>query len=235
METLQQLQSEKKSAQFADVPFASLPRRSFFKFAGAGAFGIALTSASCKIHSKIGNGLNLGNGDFAVLNYAYALEQMEGAFYEKVISNFYAGATQLEKDLLTDIAHDEIAHREWFRKVLFLKKLPKLQFNFSSVNFNDRMSVLTTAKTFEDTGVSAYNGAGKLLKLKPFLNHAGKIVSVEARHAATLRNLISYGDFAGDDVSDANGRDNARTPKEVLAIADKFFVTKINADRLPTS
>ena len=51
--------------------------------------------------------------------------------------------------------------------------------------------VLTTARTFEDLGVSAYNGAGQLLALSPFLNHAGKIVSVEARHAATIRNLLA--------------------------------------------
>ncbi|MBA2401629.1 MAG: ferritin-like domain-containing protein [Bradyrhizobium sp.] len=31
------------------------------------------------------------------------------------------------------------------------------------MNFADRISVLTTARTFEDTGVSAYNGAGQLL------------------------------------------------------------------------
>ncbi|MEJ7626192.1 MAG: ferritin-like domain-containing protein [Ferruginibacter sp.] len=210
-------------------------RRSFLKFVGASAAGIALTSTGCKIHSKIAGKHNLGKGDFAVLNYAYALEQLEGAFYEKVTSNFYTGATELEKDLLTDISHDEIAHREWFRQILFLKKLPKLQFDFSSINFKDRMSVLNAAKDFEDTGVSAYNGAGKLLRLSPFLNHAGKIVSVEARHAATIRNLISYGNYAGDDISDANGLDQAKTPAEVIAHTDKYFITKITGEKLRTS
>lgn len=36
--------------------------------------------------------------------------------------------------------------------------------NFAGIDFADRMSVLKSAKLFEDTGVAAYNGAGKLIK-----------------------------------------------------------------------
>jgi len=210
-------------------------RRSFLKFSGLGIAGVALASAGCRIQKdKETDSVNVGKHDLAVLNYAYALEQLEGAFYEKVASGFYAGATAMEKDLLTDIRNDEIAHREWFREVLALKKVPKLQFDFSSINFTDRRSVLTTARTFEDIGVSAYNGAGQLLALSPFLNHAGKIVSVEARHAATIRNLLNFGSFADSDVVDANGLDVVRTPPQVMALADKYFVTKVTVDDLPT-
>lgn len=214
-------------------PPESAPRRSFLKVAGVGAAGMLLASAGCRINKdEETNSVNVGKHDLAVLNYAYALEQLEAAYYEKVTSSFYAGATALEKDLLTDIRNDEIAHREWFREVLTLKKVPKLEFDFSSINFTDRTTVLTAARDFEDIGVSAYNGAGQLLALSPFLNHAGKIVSVEARHAATIRNLLSFGSFA--DVADANGLDLVRTPPQVMALADKYFVTKIKVDELPT-
>jgi hypothetical protein len=64
---------------------------------------------------------------------------------------------------------------------------------------------------------------------------AGKIVSVEARHAAAVRDLISYGSFAGPDVVNAQGLDVVLTPPQVLAIADKYIVTKIIANNLPTS
>ncbi|WP_035565283.1 ferritin-like domain-containing protein [Hymenobacter sp. IS2118] len=213
----------------------SAPRRSFLKFTGLGLAGVALASAGCHIQKETPSGrLDIGEHDLAVLNYAYALEQLEGAFYEKVVAGFYGGASALEKDLLTDIRNDEIAHREWFSDVLVLKKVPRLQFDFSSINFADRKSVLTTARTFEDLGVSAYNGAGQLLALSPFLNHAGKIVSVEARHAATIRNLLNFGSFADSDVIDANGLDGARTPAQVMALADKYFVTKISVADLPT-
>lgn len=66
-----------------------------------------------------------------------------------------------------------------------------MEFNFSAVNFRSRESVLTTARTFEDTGVGAYNGAGQLLRDPNYLLAAGRIVSVEARHAATLRDLLA--------------------------------------------
>ena len=210
-------------------------RRSFLKFTGLGVAGVALASAGCRINKdEETNSLSVGKHDLAVLNYAFALEQMEAAFYTKVTDSFYAGATELEKDLLVDIRNDEIAHREWFREVLTLKKLPPLEFDFSSVNFADRTSVLTTAHTMEDVGTSGYNGAGQLLALSPFLNHAGKIVSVEARHVATLRNLLRYGSFADSDVVDANGLDKVRTPQEVMAINDKYFVTKVSVADLPT-
>jgi rubrerythrin len=213
---------------------SSVHRRSFFKYAGVSTAGFALMASACKISYKA-SGYNLGNGDFAVLNLAYGLEQMEAAYYTRVTQNFYPGASELEKDLITDIRNNEIAHREWFRKVLALKKLPKLEFDFSSVNFNSRDSVLNTAKEMEDTGVSAYNGAGKLLKVGLFLKEAGNIVSVEARHVATIRNLISFGDFAGDDVIDKNGLDGARTPQEVISITSKFFKTKIDGSNLQKS
>ena len=216
-------------------PPAALLRRSFLKFTGLGFAGVALAAAGCRINKdEETNSVEVGKHDLAVLNYAYALEQLEGAYYEKVVAGFYAGATEMEKDLLTDIRNDEIAHREWFRQVLVLKKVPKLEFDFSSINFTDRRSVLTTARTFEDLGVSAYNGAGQLLALSPFLNHAGKIVSVEARHAATIRNLLAFGSFADSDVVDANGLDVVRTPPQVMALADKYFVTKVKVDELPT-
>ncbi len=40
---------------------------------------------------------------------------------------------------------------------------------------------------FEDTGVSAYNGAGPLIENDEILEAAGQIVQVEARHAARVR------------------------------------------------
>ncbi|MFN2438811.1 MAG: ferritin-like domain-containing protein, partial [Chitinophagaceae bacterium] len=103
------------------------------------------------------------------------------------------------------------------------------------VNFSSRDIVLNTAKMFEDTGISAYNGAGKLLTVPDNLVIAGKIVSVEGRYAAILRDLLSNNSFAGSDVVDAMGLDKARMPNEVLSIVSPFIKTKINASNLPTS
>ncbi len=180
--------------------------------------------------------VDLGKGDTGVLNYAYALEQLEAAFYTQVIATPYSGMNSEERAILTDIRDNEIAHREFFKAALGRKAIPSLQVNFTTINFNSRASVLNTARTFEDTGTSAYNGAGQLLKNPEFLLIAGKIVSVEARHVATIRDLLqpmsAY--FSGDDVTDpATGLDPARTPAQAFNVIKPFVVTPVSIARLP--
>ena len=108
-------------------------------------------------------GVNLGTGDTGILNYAYALEQLEAAFYTQVVASFYAGATANEQTILTDIRNHEVIHRDFLKAALGTSAIADLQVDFTSINFADRASVLGAAKTFEDLGVSAYNGAGQLL------------------------------------------------------------------------
>jgi len=205
-------------------------RRKFLNYAGASA-GLALMAAACKKNDD--NGVDLGSGDIGILNYAYALEQLEAAFYMQVITTPYSGMTADEKTFLTDIRDHEIAHREFFKNAIGSMAIPGLEVDFSSINFSSRDSVLGTAKAFEDLGVSAYDGAGYLLKDPNYLLLAGKIVSVEARHAALIRELISPNTFLGDQV-DAASVNISRTPAEVLAIAGTYIKTKINASNLPT-
>ena len=209
-------------------------RRNFLRYAGLSA-GVIAFLGSCDKDDDNNSGVNLGSGDTGVLNYAYALEQLEAAFYMQVVSSPYSGITAAETAYLTDIRDHEIAHREFFKKVLSTNAIQGLEVDFSSINFGSRDSVLATAKAFEDLGVSAYNGAGKLLTDQNNLLVAGKIVSVEARHAALIRDLISDGTFADSSVVDANGLDVVRTPNEVLSIASTYLKTKVNASNLPTS
>ncbi len=179
--------------------------------------------------------VDLGSGDIGILNYAYALEQLEAAFYTQVIDMAYSGMTAEERRMLTDIRDHEIIHREFLKAALGTSAIPGLEVNFSSINFNDRASVLGTARVLEDTGVAAYNGAGKYLQDVQFLLVAGKIVSVEARHAAAIRDLLQPRSryFAGDDVVDANGLDVAKEPAMILADAQPFIETRITANNLP--
>ncbi len=218
---------------------SNLPRRSFLQFTGAGLAGVALLAAGCKKefggNQTLDHEVDLGSGDFGILNYAYALEQLEAAFYIKVVESFYAGASTLEKNYFHDICRHEVAHREFFKSALGANAIPALEVDFSTIDFTSRDSVLGTAKAFEDLGVSAYNGAGQLIESPDYLLLAGKIVSVEARHAASIRDLIENGTFANMEVIDANGLDVVRTPAEVLAIAGTYIKTPINASNLPTS
>ena len=209
-------------------------RRNFLGYIG-GASALLAVQACKKDDNTNDSGVDLGSGDIGILNYAYALEQIEAAFYKKISDTPYSGISDPEKALLADIRDHEIAHREFFKNALGAKAIPSLELDFSSINFSSRDSVLATAKAFEDLGVTAYNGAGKLITTPDYLLLAGKIVSVEARHAAYIRDLISNGSFADNTAIDANGLDMARTPAEVLAIAGTYVKTKINASNLPTS
>ncbi len=182
--------------------------------------------------------VSLGTGDFGILNYAYALEQLEAAFYTQVVTSLYAGATAEETQILTDIRDHEVIHREFLKAALGTNAIPDLSVDFTGVDFASRTNVLETARTFEDLGVSAYNGAGQLLESADYLLLAGKIVSVEARHASAIRDLLNplSADFAGDDVVDpVTGLDVSRSPAEVLPLADPFVTTPIDASGLPTA
>ena len=213
-----------------DTGVNPLSRRKFLGFAGA-ATGMALLAA-CKKNDD-NNGTDLGSGDIGILNYAYALEQLEAAFYIQVISTPYSGISAEETIFLKDIRDHEIAHREFFKNALGGSAIPGLEVDFSSINFSSRASVLGTAMAFEDLGVSAYDGAGYLFKDANYLLLAGKIVSVEARHAALIRELVAPNTFLGNQV-DASSVNISRTPAEVLAIAGTYIKTKINASNLPT-
>lgn len=211
----------------------NMARRSFLRYAGVGAAAATgvLAMASCrKNHDDVlTNTIDIGSGDIGVLNYAYALEQLEAAFYIQVALTPYIGITATETALLTDIRDHEVAHREFFKEALGVNAITGLSVDFSSIDFNSRTKVLAAAQAFEDTGVSAYNGAGYLIQNVDYLALAGKIVSVEARHAAYIRNLVSYGSFADNTVLDTNGMDKAQSIAQVLPIANTYLKTKVSA------
>ncbi len=228
--------SESEKSLLSKAAEAALSRRKFLRYVGVSSALVASTVivSSCGDDNDDGR-VNLGSGDTGILNYAYALEQLEAAFYVKVMQSPYSGMSALETEYLTDVRNHEVAHREFFKAALGSNAIQALEVDFSTINFSSRDSVLGTAKAFEDLGVSAYNGAGKLLVSADYLTLAGKIVSVEARHAALIRDLISNGTFADSTVIDANGLDVVRMPMEVLQIAGTYIKTPINANNLPTS
>lgn len=225
--------------------YVPIKRRSFFMYAGATAGATALVLSGCSDdddnmnpskpagNSMVGDAISLGSGDVGVLNYAYALEQLEAAFYDRVakLSN---GATLLGNDFtfFQQIAKHEAIHRDFFKAAIDRdakgQTLRGLTPKFDNSIFASKDNILRTAKTFEDLGVAAYNGAGKLLKNAAYLVIAGQIVSVEARHAAYIRDLIEPGSFADDMQVNSLGLDKALTPAEVLTAAQGFITEKLD-------
>ncbi len=196
---------------------------------------------------------DLGAGNLGILNYAYALEQLEADFYTRAVAGtYYTGLAEdsEEKQIIRDAWYHEVIHREFFKAAISDVApndiLPELEFDYGSLDFNNRDAVLSTALLLEDTGVSAYNGAGKLIDVnapmgETYLLLAGKIVSVEARHASAFADLINPGstDFARDGILVSIGGegpafDKATPPASVIAAAGGFITTEFTANQLPT-
>ena len=126
-------------------------------------------------------------GDLNILNFALLLEHLEATFYDQASQqvNLDSDAQRLTEEL----AANEREHVVALTKVITKLKgrptaAPEVDFGNA---FASQSSYLELAQIFEDTGVSAYNGAGPDLESKEALKLAGSIVQVEGRHAALIR------------------------------------------------
>lgn len=207
-------------------------RRRFLQWAGV---TFVVTAAGCgKKNGPTGPGgdTTFPNNDQGALNYLYVLEQLAAAFYIRAVDNAWSGRTSEETQIMTDIRDHEVQHREFYRSLLGNSGVGDFEFSFNSVNFADRNSTLSTARLIEDLTVSAYNGSGRLFSNPGNMTVVQKVASVEGRHAAAIRDLLSpkSAAFAGDDVVQAQyGLEVYRWPSEVLPIIDPFVTTSFTS------
>ena len=221
---------------------APIRRRSFLTYAGTA----ALALAGCQKKDATPDPTDVGSGDTGVLNLAYALKQVEAAFYKKVLAGGYFTAlppASAEHQLLSDIAQHEQLHVSFLRTVLATSARKELIFNLDDqVNFDVRatapgtgkLGVLNAAQLFEDLGVATFNGAALFLITADYLTLLGKIVSVEARHAALIRDLLGTG-FVSSDVVDATSRqEKSLPPAEAVRQLNAFLApdSQLAATRL---
>jgi rubrerythrin len=126
-------------------------------------------------------------GDVDILNFALTLEYLEAAFYQDALSK--AGLSGDAKKLAKEIGDHEKQHVAALTGAI--KKAGGKPVAAPMVTFplKDQASFLKLAETFEDTGVSAYDGAAPMIQSKDILTAAGSIAQIEARHAAAIRGL----------------------------------------------
>ena len=126
--------------------------------------------------------------DVEILNFALLLEYLESEFYVQAVAN-----NALQPKVLAfarTVRDHELAHVEYLAKALGSKAIGKPTFDFGDT-VKDNWKFLATATVLEDTGVTAYDGQGTRLT-RNTLAAAATIVSVEARHAAWVRQIM-YG------------------------------------------
>ena len=125
-----------------------------------------------------------GGGDVEILNFALTLEYLEADFYEK---GMQLNLSSEIMDIAQEFGSNEAEHVDALTKTINdLGGTPATKPTFMFPMKNEKQ-FLKLAQTLEDTGVSAYNGAGPGIESKEVLAAAGSIVQIEARHAAAIR------------------------------------------------
>ncbi len=150
--------------------------------------------------------------DVKILNYALTLEYLEAAFYREAVAN--GAATGAALPLATVIRDHEIAHVKFLKKALGKAAVKSPKFNFGDT-VKDPNQFLQTAFVLENTGVSAYLGQAGRIKQTAVLGAAGSILTVEARHAGAIAQLI------GKEVSPDGSFDEPKSMKAILRAVGK--------------
>jgi hypothetical protein len=148
--------------------------------------------------------------DVAILNFALTLEYLEAEFYTQAEKANLGGKAGT---LARVIGAHERAHVAFLRGALGRAAVKKPKFDFKGTT-QDGNKFLETARVLEDTGVAAYAGQGPLLKTKAIVRAALSIHSVEARHAAWVRDVIGN---SGAPLPAPRAFDSPKSKAQILA------------------
>lgn len=214
-----------------------LGRRGFFRVSAASAATVALvatTGCSTATPTPITVDpyqLVLPAGDQGLFYYGYVLALALSSTYEKVLASPPTDLTTAERTIFSNMRDHQVIYRELLRyyidPTLKITLFPTA-FAFQSTTFSltTRAGVLAAAQQLADLAAAAYP---VLLSLLTFSSNYQrslllKAVSVQARHAATIRDLRAPGSFADDTVVDAaTGQLRTKTPAEVTAALAPYF------------
>ncbi len=189
------------------------------KVAAGGAFALAAVGAPAV--GLLRAAAQEFTSDIDVLNYALTLEHLESAFYRDGVPQFSFGTDPFGNSIdayLVAIGEHEAAHVTVLTQVITdLGGEPVVEASYD-FGYTDAGTFLAVAQALENTGVSAYDGAGASIENPDLLTAAGTIVAVEARHASYL-NLLN------GEIPFPAAFETTLTPEEVLAIAGPFIVS----------
>lgn len=234
---------------------------------GALAGGAALAAAGPFLPTAaIASGIT----DVDIVNFALNLEYLEAEFYSYAVTGkgieqfgidtdegqctygLTTGGTKVPglpsfvQPIANEIMVDEVAHVKLLRGLLGSAAIKKPAINLNALHFGfaNNAQFLVLSRAFEDTGVTAYNGAAPLLQSKTILGYASRILGTEAEHVGNIRVLVAaYGlktsPLDSLDVlpppsgsryfsTDNNGLTIARTVAQVLNIVKPFFPHGLN-------
>lgn len=214
----------------------SLGRRGFLRVSAASAASVALVAAGCTDTAPPTPTpidpyqLALPAGDRGLLYYAYLLALAQTTLYQKVVDAPPADLTPVERAVFADLRDHEIVRQQTIRYLLDPAGTNQLlptdfAFNLARFTLTTRAGVLTAAQQLADLATAAYPALLPLFTTSsiPQRTLLLKMSSVQARHAAAVRDLRAPGSFAAPDVVDGAGQLLPKTPTEVTAALAPYF------------
>jgi hypothetical protein len=165
---------------------AVISRRAVVKLATVAGGGLLLGGVSIERMLGATSAAPSAQQDRQILNYALLLEYLQAAFYADALAR---GNLRGElREFAEVVGGHEQAHVAFLKKALGPAARKEPAFRFGGAT-RDAQKFGATARVLEDAGVAAYNGQAANLT-KPTLGAAVKIVSVEGRHAAWIRDIV---------------------------------------------
>jgi hypothetical protein len=173
-------------------------RAGFLRRAGLSGAAIVGGGAFAGALPRLAGAATITPSDRAILNFALTLEYLEAAFYaDAVARKKLKGETRRFAQV---VASHENSHVLFLRKMLGSSAIAQPEFDFKGIT-SDQAKFEATADMLENTGVHAYLGQVPYIKAKDVLLGTSRILPVEARHAAWIRDIRFRG-----------GKTSAQTP-----------------------
>jgi hypothetical protein len=178
--------------------FARGSRRDFLRAAAVGGAAVAIPSflASCKLGETTygtsgGNGplltIDFATGDAAFLKFLSAYKQVQADLYVRAVATLSSSdLTAAERSLFTEIKNHDVIHRDTISAILGSSAVTVTP-TWGSTNFKLASDIVQAAFQFEDVCVGLLNGMLQHFISPANIAFALEMQSVEARHAASLR------------------------------------------------
>ncbi|KAK7634560.1 ferritin-like domain-containing protein [Phyllosticta citricarpa] len=157
-----------------------------------------------------------------ILHSALTAEHLESAFYAQGFAKFpaaqfkAAGLTDGDVQALQSIGQSESTHVSTLLSAIASSGAEPVQPCTYQFNFTDPKAMITTARTLEAVGLSAYLGAAPLIQSRDVLSTATTIATIEARHQTLVR-------VASGAVPVPASFDTPLGPRAVFSLASSFI------------
>lgn len=204
-----------EEAAYKVDPEGAATRAGFFKKAALGGGALVAGGVVFGGLPALALGAPSKKQDVAILNYALTLEYLETEFYKQARAK--AGLKGETARFAKVVYGHEAAHVKALKSVLGSAAVASPSFDFGATVMSQK-AFQPTAMAVEDLGVSAYAAQGPRLKQVAVIQAALSIHSVEARHAAWMRNILGKNPAP-------NAFDPARNMNQVLKIAGGFIAS----------